>query len=143
MVFCLSLNWETYTDFNFLLIAGIDPTSLDSDITLQPLPEGNQRRSKTTIVVEPEINLENRARLPRGIENIRDHIEEVDNVPLLVSLFTDCTPDSIKEMIAIMQENGEVVCCLGSSASLYNCSVFLQADISIAIGRIPLFGSVI
>ena len=31
------------------------------------------------------------ARLPKGIENIRPHIEKVDNVPLLVSLFTDCT----------------------------------------------------
>jgi len=34
------------------------------------------------------------ARLPKGIRNIRPHIDNVDNVPLLVSLFTDCTPDS-------------------------------------------------
>jgi len=34
------------------------------------------------------------ARLPKGIKNIRPHIDDVDNVPLLVSLFTDCTPDS-------------------------------------------------
>jgi len=34
------------------------------------------------------------ARLPKGIRNIRPHIDDVDNVPLLVSLFTDCTPDS-------------------------------------------------
>ena len=35
------------------------------------------------------------ARLPKGIKNIRPHIDDVDNVPLLVSLFTDCTPDSM------------------------------------------------
>ena len=31
------------------------------------------------------------AKLPRGIENIRPHLEKVDNVPLLVPLFTDVT----------------------------------------------------
>lgn len=30
-----------------------------------------------------------KARLPHGIESIRKHLDEVDNVPLLVSLFTD------------------------------------------------------
>ena len=30
------------------------------------------------------------AKLPRGIENILSHIENVDNVPLQVPLFTDC-----------------------------------------------------
>jgi len=30
------------------------------------------------------------ANLPRGVENIIPHIEAVDNVPLLVPLFTDC-----------------------------------------------------
>ena len=34
------------------------------------------------------------AKLPKGIEKIRPHIENVDNVPLQVSLFTDCTPAS-------------------------------------------------
>ncbi|CAN7945281.1 unnamed protein product, partial [Ixodes pacificus] len=73
------------------------------------------------------------AKLPRGIENIRPHIENVDNVPLLVSLFTDCTPEATLEMVRIMQEYGEVVCCLGSVASLHNLPVFLQADCSIAL----------
>ena len=58
-----------------------------------------------TIVVEPEINLENHAGLPRGIDNVREHIATVDNVPLLVSLFTDCTPDSIQEMVKLLKKN--------------------------------------
>lgn len=78
-------------------------------------------------------DISNRAKLPRGIENIRPHIEHVDNVPLLVSLFTDCTPEATLEMVRIMQEYGEVVGCIGSAASLYNLPVFLQADCSIAL----------
>ena len=34
------------------------------------------------------------AKLPRGIENIRPHLHSVDNVPLLVNLFTDCSVES-------------------------------------------------
>lgn len=36
----------------------------------------------------------NRAKLPRGIHQVRPHLQNIDNVPLLVPLFTDCTPDS-------------------------------------------------
>ena len=57
----------------------------------------------------------------------------MDNVPLLVSLFTDCTPINTKEMIVIMQDYGEVVCVMGSAANHNNISVFLQADASLAI----------
>lgn len=31
-------------------------------------------------------------KLPRGICAVRPHLSEVDNVPLLVSLFSRCTP---------------------------------------------------
>jgi len=68
--------------------------------------------------------MSNRAKLPEGIDNIRPHLvcrlifsnyinlklkkntffqETMDNVPLLVSLFTDCTPDTTTEMVIIMQ----------------------------------------
>ncbi|XP_070579950.1 transmembrane protein 94-like [Ptychodera flava] len=89
---------------------------------------------------ESAFEMTNRAKLPRGIGNIRPHLENVDNVPLLVPLFTDSTPSACQEMIAIMQEYGEIVCCLGSSANFYNTGVFLQADIS--IGLEPLYPQV-
>lgn len=73
------------------------------------------------------------AKLPRGIENIRPHLENVDNVPLLVSLFTDCSAEATREMLGIMQSYGEIVVCIGSSASNANAEIFLQADCSIAI----------
>lgn len=85
-------------------------------------------------------DMSNRAKLPRGIKNIRPHLENVDNVPLLVSLFTDCSAEATREMIMIMQNYGEIVICVGSSASSANVDIFLQADNSIAIE--PLYPQV-
>ncbi|KAK2821061.1 hypothetical protein Q5P01_024020 [Channa striata] len=81
----------------------------------------------------------NRAKLPRGIRQVRPHLKNIDNVPLLVPLFTDCTQDTMCEMIKIMQENKEVTCCLGSSANFRNSRLFLQSDLSIALD--PLYPS--
>ena len=61
-----------------------------------------------------------KARLPHGVEAIRKHIDEVDNVPLLVSLYTDATPEPTREVFEIFQENAESVLCLGSSHCIWN-----------------------
>jgi hypothetical protein len=45
------------------------------------------------------------AKLPHGIENVRKHLQEVDNVPLLVSLFTDVTKSSTTEMVSAWRVN--------------------------------------
>lgn len=76
--------------------------------------------------INPLINLQ--AKLPRGIDKIRPHLELIDNVPLLVSLFTDCNTAVTREMLHIMQDYGEVVCVLGSSANAENMPIFMQAD---------------
>lgn len=68
----------------------------------------------------------------RGIDEIRPHIEAVDDVPLLVPLFSGCTPASTASMIDIMQEHGRVVCCFGSSMNSFNAQAFAQADMSVA-----------
>ncbi|XP_035768345.1 transmembrane protein 94 [Neolamprologus brichardi] len=81
----------------------------------------------------------NRAKLPRGIHQVRPHLKNIDNVPLLVPLFTDCTPETMCEMITIMQENREVTCCLGSAGNFRNSRLFLQSDLSIALD--PLYPS--
>ncbi|KAG5891721.1 hypothetical protein JTB14_000324 [Gonioctena quinquepunctata] len=85
-------------------------------------------------------DMSNRAKLPRGIDKIRPHIEYIDNVPLLVSLFTDCTPDVTREMLKIMQEYKEIVCIMGSSENCDNAGIFLTADASISIQ--PLYPQV-
>ncbi|KAH9280491.1 Transmembrane protein 94 [Echinococcus granulosus] len=75
----------------------------------------------------------NKSRLPSGIRNIRSHLENVDNVPLKVSLFTDCTPSAVGEMIGIMQEYGETVCVVGSCLSMTNAELFCRGDTAIAL----------
>ncbi|XP_065226328.1 transmembrane protein 94 isoform X2 [Planococcus citri] len=85
-------------------------------------------------------DMSNRAKLPCGIRNIKPHLEQVDNVPLLVSLFTDCTADTTEQMLSIMQEYDQVVCVLGSSANVKNFTLFAQADASISIE--PLYAQV-
>ncbi len=73
-----------------------------------------------------------KARLPRGVENIRGHIEHVDDVPLHVSLFAECSPTSTQEMMKIFQENGEVVCCVGSSLNAFNVECFAMVNICLS-----------
>ncbi|KAK9888015.1 hypothetical protein WA026_000299 [Henosepilachna vigintioctopunctata] len=85
-------------------------------------------------------DMSNRAQLPRGIDKIRPHIELVDNVPLLVSLFTDCTPSATREMLNIMQDYGEIVCVVGSVSNSDNTGIFMQADASVAVE--PLYPQV-
>ena len=74
-----------------------------------------------------------RAKLPKGVDKIRPHIKNVDNVPLLVPLFTDCSTEAIREMIEIMQENSEVVLCIGNACNRDNLIIFAQADISLSL----------
>lgn len=81
---------------------------------------------------------ESNARLPRGIDNIRRHIAEVDDVPLLVSLFSGCTPASTSDMIAIMQEHGKRVCCIGSSLNSFAAHAFAQCDMSISLDPLQI-----
>lgn len=82
--------------------------------------------------------LQNFAQLPKGINNIRRHLDnEIDNVPLHVSLFTDCTKERSSQMIGIMRDYGEIVCCFGSSHSISNNELFASANV--AIGCEPLY----
>ena len=64
-------------------------------------------------------------------------MREVDNVPLLVSLFTDSTSETIKEMVNVFKENGEVVLCVGSSCRLQNNSIFRASDLAVAVATLP------
>ena len=103
-----------FTDFN-VFISLADPEGADDKV---------ERR-------------QGKSQLPRGVSAIRAHLERVDNVPLLVSLFTDCRPADVKEMIRIYQENGESVMCMGSSLKVDNAECFMQADIAASLDPIP------
>lgn len=74
-----------------------------------------------------------KAQLPKGVDKIRSHLKYVDNVPLLVPLFTDCSPEAVREMITIMQENGEIVLCMGNAWVIDNLPLFKQAEIGLSL----------
>ncbi|XP_012271899.1 transmembrane protein 94 isoform X2 [Orussus abietinus] len=117
---------------------------LVQSVDLGSVPEAWQSLSCLTDSTEQSapvnFDLSNRAKLPRGIDKIRPHLELIDNVPLLVSLFTDCNTAVTREMLHIMQDYGEVVCVLGSSANSENMPIFMQADAGVAVE--PLYPQV-
>ncbi|TPX40139.1 hypothetical protein SeMB42_g06136 [Synchytrium endobioticum] len=55
------------------------------------------------------------------------------DIPLHVSLFAECNARTTREMVKIFQENGEVVCCIGSSLNDSNTECFAGADIGIGV----------
>ncbi|EYB85695.1 hypothetical protein Y032_0293g1617 [Ancylostoma ceylanicum] len=95
--------------------------------------QGSPSVKKQSQVVPKVVVLPNKAQLPTGIAAVRPHLEQVDNVPLLVSLITDCTSQANLEMLEIMQEYGELVLAIGSSLSVANTNIFLQADVSMSV----------
>lgn len=78
-----------------------------------------------------------KAKLPHGIKAIKQHLKEVDNVPLLVSLFTDSTPSTIIDMVDIFRDHGEVVMTLGSSYRSHNEAIYMHSDIAISVDMLP------
>ena len=66
-------------------------------ISLRPLDEGEEADAHRmpSNYADWDVN----ARLPHGIENVKKHLAEVDNVPLLVSLYTDATKHNTAEMV--------------------------------------------
>ncbi|XP_049853191.1 transmembrane protein 94 isoform X3 [Schistocerca gregaria] len=129
-----SINDERVTSQDSMLVHSVDLSS-QTEVwrSLSCLTDSTEQSGLN-------IDISNRAKLPRGIDKIRPHLEQIDNVPLLVSLFTDCTPLTTCEMLHIMQEYKEVVCVLGSAANADNMPIFLQADASFAVE--PLYPQV-
>ncbi|KAJ1962336.1 hypothetical protein IWQ62_003564, partial [Dispira parvispora] len=76
--------------------------------------------------------------LPRGIENIRPHLENVDDIPLQVSLFAEANWEAVREMFRIYHDYGEVVCCIGSGLKDSNPMTFASADFAIAVDPFPM-----
>lgn len=75
---------------------GID-VAWNCAISLRPLIEGEDDPHR---MVSNYADWDVNAKLPHGIDAVRRHLREVDNVPLLVSLFTDVTKISTREMVS-------------------------------------------
>lgn len=75
---------------------GID-VAWNCAISLRPLESGTEDEYR---MVSNYADWDVNAKLPHGITDVRKHLEEVDNVPLLVSLFTDVTKKTTCEMVS-------------------------------------------
>jgi hypothetical protein len=76
---------------------GID-VAWNCAISLRALDDGEEDPHR---MVSTYADWDVNAKLPHGIEDVRRHLEEVDNVPLLVSLFTDVTEHSTTDMVRV------------------------------------------
>jgi hypothetical protein len=105
---------------------GID-VAWNCAISLRPL--GRDPHRMTSGYGDWDVN----AKLPHGVEAVRHHLEEVDNVPLLVSLYTDATKARTKEMVEIFQQYSDTVVVVGLSHLPWNGDIFSVADIAVGI----------
>uniref|UniRef100_A0A1I7V4H0 Cation_ATPase_C domain-containing protein n=1 Tax=Caenorhabditis tropicalis TaxID=1561998 RepID=A0A1I7V4H0_9PELO len=99
----------------------------------ESLIRGSPSLRKMSMISAKMAPIPNMALLPTGIQNVRPHLEEVDNVPLLVGLFTDSTTSAVEQMVEIMQENGEVVMVIGSCRNPSNTTLYSKANVSICV----------
>lgn len=77
---------------------GID-VAWNCAISLRPLDDGKDDPHR---MVSNYADWDVNARLPHGVENVKTHLKEVDNVPLLVSLFTDVNELTTKAMVSLL-----------------------------------------
>jgi len=108
---------------------GID-VAWNCAISLRPLESGEEDPHR---MVSNYADWDVNAKLPHGIQDVRKHLEEVDNVPLLVSLFTDVTKQTTKEMIEVFQDYNDTVIVIGLSHLPQNNGIFSSADIGVGI----------
>lgn len=74
-----------------------------------------------------------KSKIPRGVHNIRPHLEGVDDIPLHISLFAECDTASVLEMLKIYTEYAEKVISIGSTLDWCNGKVFSNSLLSIGM----------
>lgn len=102
-------------------------TDWNSIITLRDPVPGKKDEEKSE-KKKPKIQ-----KLPVGISSIQQHIEEVDNVPLLVRLFCDASPELKAQLIQILQNNGEMVLSFGQATNPQHYLSQVQSDFSMGV----------
>lgn len=107
---------------------GID-VAWNAAISLRPLESGAEDPHR---MVSTYADWDVNAKLPHGVDDVRKHLQEVDNVPLLVSLFTDATKQTTRDMVNIFQDYHDTVIVVGSTIP-WNDEIFSTADIAIGI----------
>ncbi|VWU52493.1 conserved protein, unknown function, partial [Hepatocystis sp. ex Piliocolobus tephrosceles] len=57
----------------------------------------------------------------------------VDDIPLRVSSYSGCNQFNTAEMIQILQENNEIILCVGNSLNCCNFKIFKMCDYSVSV----------
>jgi hypothetical protein len=71
---------------------------------------------------------------PSGVTEVRQYIEQTqDDMPLRVSVHTNCTKKAIADMIRLMQDQGEVVCVMGASVCAASTETYRIADFAFSV----------
>ena len=96
-------------------------------ISLRPLQSGEDDPHQ---MVSTYADWDVSAKLPLGVDEVRKYLEEVDNVPLLVSLYTDTTKERTKQMLEVFQEYSDTVLAI--------CMAHLQLLHLIAFGELVI-----
>lgn len=109
------------------------PFDWNCAISLRNLDSGNDPHRHISSYADWDVL----ARMPHGVEAIKEHIANVDNVPLLVSLFTDATPVSIEEMVGVFRTNGEVVLSIGAGYRACNQQIYSSSNLSTSVTSLP------
>ena len=107
---------------------GID-VAWNCAISLRPLDGQADPHRMTSTYADWDVN----AKLPHGVDDVKKHLEEVDNVPLLVSLFTDATKNNTAEMLGVFQAYHDTVLTIGLSHLSQNECIFSTADMAIGV----------
>ncbi|SBO23817.1 conserved Plasmodium membrane protein, unknown function [Plasmodium knowlesi strain H] len=78
-------------------------------------------------------NRDGKVVIPSGINNIKTHIQEVDDIPLRVSSYSGCNQFNTAEMIKILLDNNEIITCVGNSLNCCNFEVYSLCNYSVSI----------
>jgi len=109
---------------------GID-VAWNCAISLRPLDEGEEIDEHRMISNYGDFYVN--ARLPHGVDAVIRHLKDVDNVPLLVRLYTDVTKTSTAEMINIFREYGDTTLSIGLSHISSNNRIFISSGLGIGV----------
>lgn len=107
---------------------GID-VAWNSAISLQPLDNEDANERMKEDFNDSDFN----AKLPHGVEAVIRHLEDVDNVPLLVRLYTDVTKKSTTEMVKIFRQHSDTVLSIGLAHNSHNAGICMASDLSIGV----------
>ncbi|RKP15426.1 hypothetical protein BJ684DRAFT_14315 [Piptocephalis cylindrospora] len=107
--------------------------SIDRGASVKYNEDGESDEEEDWAQTEEYWDERSKARLPQGIEEIRRHIAEVDDIPLQISLFAESNAKRSEGMMQILQEEGEVILCIGSTLNPAHTILFSVGCLGVGV----------